>query len=409
MEHLVALVCISAIIITKAADHEPKRAGRQGHVFVHIASDAHFKADLSDLPSPHTGLQQMRSQSRGEQDFDMSTISLLAGMELPTTPPGIPSRPAATVAKSDTVVSQPAVVPATAATAQLTAVSESAVVRAGAPAGQPTVVSQPAVVPAVIATAQPTVVAQPAVVQPAHGVASNDAGRAPVVTSTAAVVAANASSATHMVSQTFDAKPPLNATINATASQDLAAGNATSLQQPLPSGFLVRHEMSLTISAAISFCVAGSYARLDPEKRQQVRQACGEKPCTWVARIGAFQLMGMFAVSSLPWIGFLLDGCFFNALNGLFAVLTLAATALPQTLELLGSQAPGFLPASGLRSSASLLGSSGVTGLGLAISTGSSGCAEFFLQLSVALLLDAAIFAWAWWRGEGGGLMGLLR
>mmetsp|Transcript_129317 Transcript_129317/g.360168 ORF Transcript_129317/g.360168 Transcript_129317/m.360168 type:complete len:355 (+) Transcript_129317:200-1264(+) len=168
-------------------------------------------------------------------------------------------------------------------------------------------------------------------------------------------------------------------------------------------GFIERQWAVVLGILLLSICGMGALLLRTPERREKVT----EKPVSWIARTVGLLLMCKLLVVSLPKVGFLFNGCFWSSVGGLSAVAALAAACIPPFFELLDHPAP--LAATGPHISAGLLVSSGASGVSLAIWFGEAVCAHIFFWLSFVLCIDGLLFGWAWWRGEGGGAMGLLR
>mmetsp|Transcript_55554 Transcript_55554/g.172151 ORF Transcript_55554/g.172151 Transcript_55554/m.172151 type:complete len:104 (-) Transcript_55554:19-330(-) len=96
-----------------------------------------------------------------------------------------------------------------------------------------------------------------------------------------------------------------------------------------------------------------------------------------------------------------------NAVSGLSAAMTLAPACVPDLVELLDRAKP--FPAMSLHWSALWIASSGISGIFVAVSFGEPVCARRFFWLSVLLCVDSVFFGLAFWLGEGGGVVGLLR
>lgn len=126
-----------------------------------------------------------------------------------------------------------------------------------------------------------------------------------------------------------------------------------------------------------------------------------------IARLIGLALLVRFVQLSVPWSGFLFDGCFYSSMNGLAASAGLATSCLLPWFETLGLPVP-VSGGGGLRASCVGLGTTASTGVGLALYTGDQICADRFLHLNVALAVVAVLLGFAWLKGEGGGLMGLV-
>lgn len=147
---------------------------------------------------------------------------------------------------------------------------------------------------------------------------------------------------------------------------------------------------------------------LAPTDRRELAESFKKTPCTQIARILSMLLLCYFFILSLPLVGFMLDGCFWSSCSGLFNVVTLACTCLPQTLEMLKVPSPPFVVKIGVGLIASASGAlaAGASGIVVAVLHGDEICKNTFLAASVALVSDGVLFGWAWYRGEGGWLMG---
>lgn len=193
---------------------------------------------------------------------------------------------------------------------------------------------------------------------------------------------------------------------NATLPSEFSAQSCTNLTGSVGCTVSPQESKELLVDLGlflVFFGGIGVYTVRTPGKFDHIKQ----KPVSWTARTCGLMLMWKFLIISLPWVGFLLNGCFWSSIGGLTTAITLGVICLPPYFELLDIRAS--LPATGLRVSACLIGSAGGSGVSCAFFIGDQMCAGTFLWLSVLLCVDCLLFGWAWWQGEGGGVMGLLR
>lgn len=138
-----------------------------------------------------------------------------------------------------------------------------------------------------------------------------------------------------------------------------------------------------------------------------------KKPYSFAGRILATALFGMLLLTSLPFVGDMFNGCFYLSCQGLSASGTLFCMSIPHWLKLFDVPVPGWVlkfSLDDLKAGGIALGSLGWSGLSLCFWWGwNTPCTSHFLMLEVLLVVDSSIFAWAYQKGEGGGLMGLLR
>jgi len=137
-----------------------------------------------------------------------------------------------------------------------------------------------------------------------------------------------------------------------------------------------------------------------------------KKPFSAAARTLAVGVMGMLALTSLPVIGDMFQGCFYLSCHGLGAACTLFCMAIPHWCELFHIQLPGWVKAmslSSLRTAGASLASCGSSGVYMVLIWGhGEECSNHFWILEILLCVDSLLFTYAWWKGEGGGLMGWL-
>jgi len=97
--------------------------------------------------------------------------------------------------------------------------------------------------------------------------------------------------------------------------------------------------------------------------------------------------------------------------HGLCTALALAFSAIPQLLVLI--QAPSHMVFKkhevSARASAMSLVSAGSSGVSLGLFFGSADCAGTFFYLAIAVLFVSALFGYGWYKGEAGGIMGLVQ
>mmetsp|Transcript_142110 Transcript_142110/g.250618 ORF Transcript_142110/g.250618 Transcript_142110/m.250618 type:complete len:512 (-) Transcript_142110:175-1710(-) len=138
-----------------------------------------------------------------------------------------------------------------------------------------------------------------------------------------------------------------------------------------------------------------------------------KKPYSFAGRILATALFGMLLLNSLPFVGDMFNGCFYLSCHGLSASSTLFCMAIPHWLQLFNVPVPGWvskLSLDDLKAAGIALGSLGWSGLSLCFWWGwNTPCTNHFFMLEVLMVVDSSIFAMAYQKGEGGGLMGLLR
>merc|ERR1719263_875877 len=106
------------------------------------------------------------------------------------------------------------------------------------------------------------------------------------------------------------------------------------------------------------------------------------------------------------------NGCLYLSIHGLSASFSLCCMSLPHWCELFQISLPWWtklFSISSLRTAGASLTSIGTTGVWLALWWGHGAeCTDHFWILEILLLLDGLLFTYAWWKGEGGGLMGLM-
>jgi len=168
---------------------------------------------------------------------------------------------------------------------------------------------------------------------------------------------------------------------------------------------------------AMPMAAGGQYTLLAEEKQERMSEEVTDHPWRWSARALALYLLSASLIASLPIIGDMFSGCFWNSVSALGSCFSLASASLPQTLELFGRDVPAPLRrmsvdgwfSSGLLTAASMLAGEGGSGLTLAMFSGGAECAQHFYALNFLLLVDSALFVWAWYLGEGGGVMSLVQ
>jgi len=171
------------------------------------------------------------------------------------------------------------------------------------------------------------------------------------------------------------------------------------------------------IAVALPLLAAGQYTVLAEEKQERMSEQVSETPWSWAARGLALYLLLASGVLSLPVIGYMFDGCFWNAVSGCGSVFTLVGVCLPQVIALFGHDVPsaiqsmsigGFM-SSGLLTAVCMLAGEGASGFVLAFFDSSSTCSAPFYIINILLLVNALLFLVAWYLGEGGGVMSLMR
>jgi hypothetical protein len=137
-----------------------------------------------------------------------------------------------------------------------------------------------------------------------------------------------------------------------------------------------------------------------------------KKPFSFCARTLAVALMGMLTLTSLPFIGDMFNGCFYLSLHGLSASGSLFCMSVPHWCKLFHIPLPKWVKAldmNSLRNSGIALWSIATAGVSMALWWGHGElCTNDFWMLEILLGVDSLLFTAAWWRGEGGGLMGML-
>lgn len=137
-----------------------------------------------------------------------------------------------------------------------------------------------------------------------------------------------------------------------------------------------------------------------------------KKPWSACGRTLAVAVMGMLALTSAPFIGDMFSGCFYLSCHGLSAATTLLCMSVPHWMKLFNLPVPRWLDAMSIESlkvAGSMLTSAGSSGIAMCFGwNAGEPCTSHFVMLEFLLLLDGLLFTYAWFRGEGGGLMGLL-
>jgi len=139
-----------------------------------------------------------------------------------------------------------------------------------------------------------------------------------------------------------------------------------------------------------------------------------KKPYSACARTLAVALIGMLFLTSVPLIGDMFNGCFYLSCHGLTACCTLFAISGPHWAKLLHIQLPSFITwavdkmdLDSMRTAGIALSASGWSGVSICFWWGHGmDCTNHFWMLEILLVFDAFLFTTAWWKGEGGGLMG---
>jgi len=195
-----------------------------------------------------------------------------------------------------------------------------------------------------------------------------------------------------------------------------SAGAAATGPPPSNSTSSTRAEEASLVHQHIGLCIGLSALALvsmcwllwlTPADKRELVDRFKKTPCTQIARVFALLLLYNFFIVSLPFFGFMFDGCFISSCSGWLTVATLACTCLPQTLDMLKLPAPQFVKSLevGLAASAICSLANGTSGIIEAALYGDTGCKNTFLALSVGLVLDGILFGWALYRGEGGWLI----
>lgn len=137
-----------------------------------------------------------------------------------------------------------------------------------------------------------------------------------------------------------------------------------------------------------------------------------KKPYSACARTLAVAIMGMLFLTSLPFIGDMFNGCFYLSCHGLTAAASLFAISIPHWAKLFMIPLPSWVDAmniGSLKTAGAVLWSSGSSGVMLTLWWGrGEACTDHFFMLEILLVVDSLLFTVAWWKGEGGGLMGAL-
>lgn len=139
-----------------------------------------------------------------------------------------------------------------------------------------------------------------------------------------------------------------------------------------------------------------------------------KKPYSACARTLAVALIGMLFLTSVPLIGDMFNGCFYLSCHGLTACCTLFAISGPHWAKLFHIQLPSFvtwavdkMDLDSMRTAGIALSASGWSGVSICFWWGHGmDCTNHFWLLEILLVFDAFLFTTAWWKGEGGGLMG---
>jgi hypothetical protein len=136
------------------------------------------------------------------------------------------------------------------------------------------------------------------------------------------------------------------------------------------------------------------------------------KPFSTLARALAVALMGMLFLTSLPIIGDMFEGCLYLSMHGLSAATSLLAMSVPHWMKLFDIPVPSKLEAmrmDDLRINGGALASMGGSGIWMSLWWGAGEeCTNHFWMLEIGLCVNSALYWFAWYRGEGGGLMSWL-
>jgi hypothetical protein len=167
-------------------------------------------------------------------------------------------------------------------------------------------------------------------------------------------------------------------------------------------GFFQSHVYLLIASGVAG--IGAAFALMVPQEK---RQEALKKPFSLAAYTLGSVLFFQFLVMSLPFVGFLFGGCMWNSCHGFFASFALAGACLAPGLKLFDVPVP--FSDVGLRTGAYTIAAAGGGGIGLATVYGDATCAWTFMGLNIALVVDALLLGMAWYQGEGGGILGVLR
>jgi len=135
-----------------------------------------------------------------------------------------------------------------------------------------------------------------------------------------------------------------------------------------------------------------------------------KKPWTFAARLLTTALMAMLIKVSVPFYGYMFSGCFYLSTHGLSTAGSLCAMSVPHWLDLFGIDVPSWLQSmslTDLKIMAGVLASAGGSGISMCLFWNrGSPCAQEFWMLEWLLLVGGALYATAWYRGEGTGWFG---
>eukprot|EP00927_Polykrikos_kofoidii_P049835 TRINITY_DN43847_c0_g1_i1.p1 TRINITY_DN43847_c0_g1~~TRINITY_DN43847_c0_g1_i1.p1 ORF type:complete len:625 (+),score=91.13 TRINITY_DN43847_c0_g1_i1:175-2049(+) len=136
-----------------------------------------------------------------------------------------------------------------------------------------------------------------------------------------------------------------------------------------------------------------------------------KKPWSTSARALATALTVMLLLTCLPLVGNIFHGCFFLSVHGLATSATLLCMTVPHWLSLLKISVNPWLSRMGidsLRLCCTMLASSGYSGVGMCFMFSSTPCTDDFWPLEILIVGCSILYGVAWWKGEGGGMMGAL-
>jgi hypothetical protein len=134
-----------------------------------------------------------------------------------------------------------------------------------------------------------------------------------------------------------------------------------------------------------------------------------KKPYSACARALAVATMVMLTITSLPIIGDMFSGCFWLSVHGLTVSSSLFLMSIPHFAKLFQMPLPSWLDKMSLddhKVSGATLFSAGLSGVWLCWWWGRGApCVNHFWTLEALLIFDSFLFSWAYWKGEGGGLL----
>eukprot|EP00411_Alexandrium_monilatum_P121055 CAMPEP_0175648262 /NCGR_PEP_ID=MMETSP0097-20121207/8243_1 /TAXON_ID=311494 /ORGANISM="Alexandrium monilatum, Strain CCMP3105" /LENGTH=344 /DNA_ID=CAMNT_0016954179 /DNA_START=103 /DNA_END=1134 /DNA_ORIENTATION=- len=145
---------------------------------------------------------------------------------------------------------------------------------------------------------------------------------------------------------------------------------------PVDKSFLQKYRRVLR--TGVLMVAVGALASL-ALSTQERRGKVANKPVLFTARMLGIYVMGDLLFMSLPRVGYLYAGCWWNSINGLSAAPTLAIACVPDVFELLGWPKP--FAATGAHMSAVMIASSGASGISVAVFFGEPVCARRFFWL----------------------------